>query len=154
SAAQIAEGHGQERDAEAFRLYQAIDAESDAILAEVAQLPPDRMSIHYNDLPMVRLSTLPGNLVMAQKKIGYFYELGLGGVPQDYATAARWYEKALKTSSLEEIRGYLRPTPYSERLGFLYANGLGVPQDRGRARDIFKSMGPPQGTELVKLLDH
>jgi Sel1 repeat len=86
----------------------------------------------------------PANLAGARERIGEYYEKGLGGVTQNYSAAASWYEKAI--SGGPSIRA-------SIRLGFLYANGLGRPQDRAKAREMFKSIGPSSQI-YITLLDH
>jgi hypothetical protein len=84
------------------------------------------------------------NLAGARERIGEYYEKGLGGVTQNYGIAASWYEKAI--SGGPTVRA-------SIRLGFLYANGLGRPQDRAKARELFKSIGPSSQV-YITLLDH
>jgi hypothetical protein len=91
-----------------------------------------------------RVAGSPANLAAAREKIGEYYEKGLGGLGQDYRAAASWYEKAIDGGP--SIRATIR-------LGFLYANGLGRPQDRAKARELFVSAGPSFQT-YVTLLDH
>jgi hypothetical protein len=86
------------------------------------------------------------NQAFAAYKIGYYYQTGLG-VKQDYSTAASWYQTSVNMGpSLPSSRA-------REYLGILYAHGLGVPQDRGKARALFASLGPGIGTSLIELLD-
>ena len=54
----------------------------------------------------------------AQYQLGYMYYIGLG-VPQDYRTAAKWYEVAAE-------RGFAQA---QHDLGVMYLDGQGVPQD-------------------------
>jgi len=84
----------------------------------------------------------------ARERIGEYYEKGLGGVKQDHRTAAIYYAKATDKSNGDapSIRATLR-------LAFLYANGLGVPRDRAKARELFLSTGPSTQANVV-LLDH
>ena len=55
---------------------------------------------------------------MAQFNLGLLYANG-DGVPQDYATARQWYEKA---AAQGDASG-------QNNLGYLYADGKGVPKD-------------------------
>jgi len=57
---------------------------------------------------------------------GYLYERGRG-VPQDYSTAARYYEAA-------SLRGY---APAENNLGSLYQHGLGVQKDFSKAFELY-----------------
>lgn len=59
----------------------------------------------------------------AQVEIGYRYDLG-NGVPQDYATARQWYEKAAVQGNASA----------QFNLGMMYDNGEGVPQNYVTAR--------------------
>jgi Sel1 repeat len=86
----------------------------------------------------------PSDLAAARERIGEYYEKGLGGVTQDYGVAASWYEKAINAWPSTRAR---------IRLGFLYANGLGRPQDRAKARELFTSLGPSFQI-YATLLDH
>lgn len=54
----------------------------------------------------------------AQYKLGVMYGLGLG-VPQDYAEAVRWYQRAARSGDARS----------QSNLGFMYGTGRGVPQD-------------------------
>ena len=58
--------------------------------------------------------------------LGYLYEQGRG-VPQDYSTAARYYEAAA-------LQGY---APAENNLGSLYRHGLGVPKDFSKAFELY-----------------
>jgi len=57
---------------------------------------------------------------------GYLYQKGRG-VPQDYSTAARYYEAA-------SLRGY---APAENNLGSLYQHGLGVQKDFSKAFELY-----------------
>ena len=58
----------------------------------------------------------------AQFYLGVMYDNGQG-VPQDYATAVKWYRKSAK-------QGYAKA---QNNLGVMYDNGQGVPQDYAKA---------------------
>lgn len=68
-------------------------------------------------LPMLRTLADKG-IAEAQYQLGYMHYIGLG-VPQDYATAAEWYEAAAQ-------RGFAQA---QHDLGVMYLDGQGVPQD-------------------------
>jgi len=55
--------------------------------------------------------------------IGRFYDQGRG-VPQDYAKAREWYDKAAAAGDAVAMAN----------IGGLYAKGHGVPQDYAKAR--------------------
>jgi TPR repeat protein len=82
--------------------------------------PPDIIS----DVDLQQLKTLAAQgSPWAQSQLGQLYANGRG-VPQDYATARGWYEKAAAQGN----------TWAQAQLGQLYANGRGVPQDNKKAR--------------------
>jgi TPR repeat protein len=62
--------------------------------------------------------------------LGFLYEKGQG-VPQDYAKAAAWYEKAAE-------QGYAGAQC---NLSSLYENGRGVLQDYTKAAEWFEKAG-------------
>ena len=62
-----------------------------------------------------------------QNSRGVMYHNGQG-VPQDYAQARQWYEKAA-------AQGHEQA---QSNLGLLYANGLGVPRDYAQARQWYE----------------
>jgi TPR repeat protein len=69
--------------------------------------------------------------------LGRLYDLGLG-VPQDYAAALSWYQKAANQG--DAIAQY--------NLGISYANGRGVPQDYAAAVQWYRKaadQGLPDG---------
>ena len=74
----------------------------------------------------------------AQTQLGQLYANGRG-VPQDYATARGWYEKAAAQSHAGA----------QAQLGQLYANGLGVPQDYTKARQWWEQAAL-QGNALAQ----
>ncbi len=63
---------------------------------------------------------------IAESLLGFLYYHGRGGLPQDYATAAKWFSRA---SDDGEIHG-------EATLGNMYLTGQGVPQDVGKARSL------------------
>jgi len=82
--------------------------------------PPDIIS----DVDLQQLKTLATQgSPWAQIQFGQLYANGRG-VPQDYATARGWYEKAAAQGNAGA----------QFNLGQLYANGQGVPQDYKKAR--------------------
>lgn len=60
--------------------------------------------------------------VGAQHNLGVMYDNGVG-VPEDDATAVRWFRQAAE-------KGYLKS---QSNLGLMYANGEGVPRDEVQA---------------------
>ena len=82
--------------------------------------PPDIIS----DVDLQQLKTLATQgSPWAQTQVGQLYANGRG-MPQDYATARGWYEKAA-------AQGHAGA---QTQLGQLYADGRGVPQDYKKAR--------------------
>lgn len=59
----------------------------------------------------------------AQASLGAFYERGEGGLPQDFALAAQWRQRAAEQGDAGAANG----------LGRQFAEGLGVEQDYGEA---------------------
>jgi hypothetical protein len=112
-AARSAEDAGNELDA--FRLCQAIDANADAIKTEAQSNP-------------AHAGEMLGILGLAQTKIGVSYERR-----GHDAEAAVYYQKAIDTMAHNGSQSAYART----RLGFLYANGRGVPRDRDRALALF-----------------
>jgi TPR repeat protein len=70
------------------------------------------------------------------------YQNGLG-VPQDYAKAREWYEKAVAKDNAHAMGN----------LGTLYANGYGVPQDYAKAREWFEKAAARGDASAKKLLE-
>jgi len=64
---------------------------------------------------------------------GFMHEHGLG-VQADEASAKRYYAKAVEVFEVESGHGLAAST---SNLGFLYAQGKGVPQDAARAAEFF-----------------
>lgn len=142
---------------DAMRFWRAIDAEPEVDVA-FAGIPLTANHAEFGRFYFGtewRADDYSAGHAQARRYIGWYYERGLG-VPQDYAEAARWYQKSIDT---KDIHGELTlPGRQSKKnLGLLYAYGLGVPRDRARARQIWVSMGPagnPNANDLVILLDN
>lgn len=95
----------------------------------------------------------------AEYSLGCMYEWGEGGLSQDYKLAVEWYRRAAEHFP---VRG--GASPARARLGYLYADGLGVPKDYvqayfwlslfGPSRDLdeFKSHMTPAQVELAQQL--
>ena len=82
--------------------------------------PPDMVS----DVDLQQLMRLGAQgSASAQNQLGQIYATGRG-VPQDYATARRWFEKAAAQG-----HGWAQ-----NQLGQMSADGMGVPQDYKKAR--------------------
>jgi curved DNA-binding protein CbpA len=99
----------------------------DAMQRQLAQAPgrapaSPAETISAVDLQQLKMLGAQGN-ASAQNQLGQLYANGRG-VPQDYATARSWYEKAA-------IQGNAWA---QNQLGQLSADGLGVPQDYKKAR--------------------
>jgi TPR repeat protein len=77
----------------------------------------------------------------SMRNLGLLYNSGMG-VPQDYAKAREWWEKAAAKDNVAAI-GYL---------GILYRYGRGVPQDYAKAREWYEKAAAlgysPAMTEL------
>jgi hypothetical protein len=86
-----------------------------------ATSPKDMIS--EGDLQQLKTLAAQG-LASAQNQLGQLYDSGRRGVPQDYATARGWYEKAA-------AQGHAWA---QNQLGQLYADGRDVPQDYTKAR--------------------
>lgn len=79
------------------------------------------------------------NDAVAQNNLAVMYATG-SGVKQDYAAAARWYQKAGE-------QGY---AVAQHNLGTLYENGLGVPRDLHAAK-VWYEMAAEQGDAWAQL---
>jgi DnaJ domain/Sel1 repeat len=86
-----------------------------------APAPPAEVISAVDLQQLMRLAT-QGN-ASAQNQLGQIYANGRG-VPQDYSTARKWYEKAAAQG-----HGWAQ-----NQLGQLSADGLGVPQDYKQAQ--------------------
>lgn len=89
--------------------------------ARVPASPPE-MTSEVDLQQLIRLATR-GN-VSAQNQLGQIYATGRG-VPQDYAIARSWFEKAAAQGHGWALY----------QLGQLFADGSGVPQDYKKARE-------------------
>src|SRR5437016_3996299 len=140
----------------------------DAIQRQMAQAarrvpasPADMISAV--DLQQLEMLAAQGN-ASAQNQLGQLYDSGRRGVPQDYATARGWYEKAaaqgnawaqnqlgqLHADGRDVPQDYTRARQWWEQaaaqgvaqaqynLGQLYANGRGVPKDYATARGWYE----------------
>ena len=123
--------------AEAMRLFQNIDAEPDPSpsLASMDFFTAKRMGREVMHNYFAEHKFLSGRAA-ARERIGEYYEKGRS-VPQDYRLAASWYGRAIDQSN-----GDAPSVRAKVRLAFLYANGLGVPRDRVKARELLVSLGP------------
>jgi hypothetical protein len=99
----------------------------DAVQRRMAQAParaPSPPPDIISDVDLQQLKTLAAQgHASAQIQLGQLYANGWG-VPQDYAAARGWYEKAA-------AQGHAGA---QVQLGQLYVNGRGVPQDYKKAR--------------------
>ena len=84
-------------------------------------------------LDIIRASAALGDRDM-QELLGDLHMQGQGGVPLDYAEAARWYRKAAKQGSAAA----------QNNMGVFYVYGYGVPQDSVEAYAWF-SIAAEQG---------
>jgi hypothetical protein len=75
-----------------------------------------------------------------QYAIGFAYQNGRGGLPQDYAEAARWYRLAAEQGSVEAQYG----------LGRMYRIGEGVPEDDAEAARFYR-LAAEQGHVLAQV---
>jgi hypothetical protein len=132
--------------AEAFPLIQKVDAEGTAALSELPSSTPRIDFVIDKHLT---------NLTWARVMLGVFYEEGRAP-PIDYAAAAKFYQKSIDTQFVDDrgcVHGW--PPTYATlmHLAGFYAYGLGVPQDRGKAKEFLRRAGP-RATSIVYLLDH
>ncbi|NGX57155.1 MAG: Secretory immunoglobulin A-binding protein EsiB [Chlamydiae bacterium] len=66
---------------------------------------------------------------------------------RNYASALKWYQRTEKSNSPPGIR----------KIGDLYRKGLGVPKDRGKAREYYgraKELGNPSAKKALYSMDH
>jgi curved DNA-binding protein CbpA len=75
------------------------------------------------DLEQLKMRGAQGN-ASAQNQLGQLYDQGKRGVPQDYAIAQGWYERAAAQGN-----GWAQ-----NQLGQMSADGRGMPQDYQKAR--------------------
>lgn len=116
----------------ALTLYQRIDAVG---MSEVTAPPPTTPWID------TQISKAFTTWTMASFRSGLIYEKGLG-VPQDFANAAKWYQKGVDAHFTDD-RGCVQGTPaqgsMSLKLGVFAVYGLGTPKDLARARTLFEA---------------
>ena len=95
-------------------------------MAQAARHAPGPPADMVSEVDLQQLKRLAAQgSASAQTKLGQLYDSGRRGVPQDYATARRWYEIAA-------AQGHAWA---QTQLGQLYAEGRGVPQDFKKARE-------------------
>jgi len=93
-------------------------------MAQAARRAPSSPADMISDVDLRQLKTQAAQgKASAQNQLGQRYDSGRG-VPQDYATARGWYEKAA-------AQGHAWA---QNQLGQLYADGRGVPHDYKKAR--------------------
>jgi TPR repeat protein len=141
---------------EQVRLLREIDAEPEVDVA-FADLPIPTKHPSYAPTPenlmANRIIEYADNLAWARAWIGSYYERGGDSIPPNYAEAARWYQKALDTKTIEKS---LEQGNAERRLALLYAYGEGVPQDQAKARQTWSKYAASDGNSamLLRLLDH
>jgi TPR repeat protein len=140
---------------EAIRLWREVDAEPDASVA-FAGVPMTASGIHNNNYQYGTLSEAQeyaNGLAQARLILGSYYQSG-GVVRQDYTEAAAWYQKASDTTDPNGNRT-LFGNVAAKNLGLLYAYGLGVPQNRATARQLWETWPAGSGgnRDLLRLLD-
>jgi hypothetical protein len=136
---------------EAARQYKLVDASSNEVIAEVT---PKLKDYNQNDrtlslarrVEVIDAEGLLDKVAMAQRQLGVYEERGA-----DYAGAAQYYQKAIDTMTLHGMRPAVEMIACT-RLGFLYANGLGVPKDGAKARELLGHVW--QDKEFISMLDH
>jgi hypothetical protein len=144
-----------ENPTEEIRLWREVDAEPDASIA-FAGVPMTANSIQNNNYHYGTLSAAQeyaNGLAQARVMIGNYYQNGVA-VRQDYAEAAAWYQKASNTTDPTGERT-LFGNVAAKNLGLLYAYGLGVPQNRATARQLWETWPAGSGGNrgLLRLLD-
>jgi len=138
---------------------------------DVPDSPP--IDISAEDLKRLHTQAAQGDAT-AQYNLGVLYLKG-HGVPQDYAKARQWWEKAAAQGDavaqswlgfqyergLDVPQDYAKASQWYEKaaaqgdakaqgnLGLLYANGKGVPQDYVKARQWYEK-GAAQGDAWVQ----
>ena len=124
---------------EAIAVYRQIDESGPEIIAEytkyISTTPPGAAITYTNAFGRKPTTSdmdgLVSGLAISQRIVGLSYEEA-----GDYPQAAAYYQKALNSKRVVRGVEYLA----AKRLGFLYANGIGVPVDRQRALDLFRSI--------------
>jgi TPR repeat protein len=80
----------------------------------------------------------------AMRLLGAFYYLGTFGVPQDFAKARQWYEKAAEKGEAAAM----------SNLGRLYRDGQGALQDLAKAREWYKRAAEKGEATAMTALGH
>ncbi len=91
-----------------------------------------------------RMSAEQGN-EDAEYSLGCMYEWGEGGLSQDYKLAVEWYRRAA-----EHFPVLGGASPARARLGYLYADGWGVPKDYVQAYLWLSLFGPGRDIDDLK----
>src|SRR5262249_20835254 len=78
---------------------------------------------------------------VAMRFMGHLHDKGQG-VPQDYAMARKWFERAAEKGDSLAMR----------RLGDLYANGQGVAKDEAKAREWYKLADDQRTSGLLDVI--
>jgi TPR repeat protein len=123
---------------EAIALYKQIDANGPAIINEVRERAPPGSRASMQNSPaanilIINMDALLLELAKAQRMVGQYYE----DEGQD-SIAASWYQKANATMAVYGGKDMMA----SDLLGFMYAWGRGVPQDRDHAMTLFGGADP------------
>ena len=105
---------------------------------DVPDSPP--IDISAEDLKRLHTQAAQGDAT-AQYNLGVLYLKG-HGVPQDYAKARQWWEKAAAQGDATA----------QTTLGILYDNGLGVPQDHAKARQWYEKAAAQGEAKAQSLL--
>lgn len=96
------------------------------VVAATAQQPP-QPKVTKEDVKRVERLAEEGN-VRAMFNLGYYHEMGLGGLPVNNTQAMRWYELAANRGD----------TGAQYNLGLMHANGRGTPKNPKEALHWFK----------------
>ena len=134
-----------------------------------------------NDINDIKQAAEKGD-AMAQHSLGFIHYKGLGGVPQDYAEALKWFLKSAEQGfalsviyvfdMISDNRTYSVAGEYTDyengpwfrkaaehgyakaqfRLGRMYENGQGVPQDDVEALKWYRKAAEKGDAEAIKAL--
>ena len=104
-----------------------------------AQPSPEEVAVHLSpeEVAAHKAEAEDGDAVQ-QYLMGYFYEDGVG-VPEDYATAVKWYTKGAEQGNVDA----------QDALGLMYVRGKGVPEDNVMAY-MWWNLAAAQGHESAK----
>ncbi len=104
------------------------------------EFDPDQYLKDFEEYEDIRQRAEEGH-ADAQLQLGGMYVTGKG-VPQDYAKAAEWYQKAAdQTNAWAQIR-----------LGRLYGRGLGVPKDLQKAVELTRQAGDQGDAKIQNMI--